>query len=622
MKNFTKFMIAGICGMAMIIPSNASAFQDDAQDGCYATTVVATNQGLQSNGNAVAADRSDASKALMAPDKSNAAGGFYSLGMNGSITLQFGGAIYNSEGDDIMVYETSFSGDSCGGSDDESAMIEVSQDGYNWISLGTICRDGGVDLEGLTIPFVTQIRITDETTSGGDGYDVDGVEAIYGCDQVNDNDVCYGSFVVADSYMPGPTKNGSPIAAERTNPANALGMPENDDTINFVSLGYGGQITIGFDGIVLNQDGDDLAVLETTFNNATFDSYPESAAVYVSQNGVDFYLIGEDLTNVFATLDISNAVDSEGNPVSLGYISSVKLVDTTPAESQSQDAFDLDGIIALSGCTVPEDPNFDVCYAAEVLEYIEGTKKNGGVVDNIRTATPENVLGEPEGTDEYVFTTLGYGGSITLAFDGAIFNGAGPDLAFIETSFNKPLGCETYPEYADIYVSFDDITYHFAGTICKSNNTIDISDAGDFAYINYVKVVNNDEMSTTEDGYDLDGVVAIGSCQEFNLEAFMNAQAGLLNVNASDASQWGVVTYPNPASGISNIEFVAPESGKVVIDVYDINGRNVGQVFNAETFTGQRYKASLNVNSLNTGLYFYKITTQSNTISEKFIITQ
>ncbi len=93
-----------------------------------------------------------------------------------------------------------------------------------------------------------------------------------------------------------------------------------------------------------------MEVLETTFNNATFASYPESADVYVRMfEWSDWYLIGEVRTNEFAELDISNASDF------LPFITQVKVVDTTPGTSQSPDAFDLDGIVALSGCTTLTD---------------------------------------------------------------------------------------------------------------------------------------------------------------------------------------------------------------------------------------------------------------------------
>ncbi len=95
-----------------------------------------------------------------------------------------------------------------------------------------------------------------------------------------------------------------------------------------------------------------------------------------------------------------------------------------------------------------------------------------------------------------------------------------------------------------------------------------------------------------------------------------------MSANKLDANDLGFVSYPNPTTGISNVEFVAKTSGKVLIEVYDINGRNIAQVFNGETFAGQQYKADFNGSNLPSGLYIYKITTNNTSITEKFIISK
>lgn len=278
MKKFTKNLMFALCCSAAVGTTNAQSNQE----GCYGASVVEFSQGLKSNGQPVAANRSNPEKALGVPDRSNAADGFVSLGINGSIIIAFGGDVYDEAGDDIMVYETSFSGDTCGRSDDERASIAVSQDGTTWVSVTDICRDGAIDLAGLGLDYVTQIKITDiSTNSNSDGYDVDGVEALNGCQPISARR-CFGGSVVVDSYQPGPMSNGSPITnPDRLDPSKALGEPQNDDTNNFVSLGYGGQITIAFEGVVMNNPGNDLEVTETTFGSPSFEDYPESADVYV-----------------------------------------------------------------------------------------------------------------------------------------------------------------------------------------------------------------------------------------------------------------------------------------------------------------------------------------------------
>lgn len=153
---------------------------------------------------------------------------------------------------------------------------------------------------------------------------------------------CYASVVL--EYLPGLQKNGSPLPGDRTNPDKALGIPESNDTYNFVTLGFGGTIVLGFEGAIPNGEGNDFAVVETSFGNATYANYPESADVFVSQDGIVFYLVGEVVTGETKYFDI----DASG--VSLEYATSIKLVDTSPTNNASQDGFDLDGIISVHGC--------------------------------------------------------------------------------------------------------------------------------------------------------------------------------------------------------------------------------------------------------------------------------
>ncbi len=69
----------------------------------------------------------------------------------------------------------------------------------------------------------------------------------------------------AHNYVQGLQEDGSPLPLDRTNTANALGAPQNDDsfpdTINFVSLGFGGQLTLSFG----EQFKDNIYWYETTF---------------------------------------------------------------------------------------------------------------------------------------------------------------------------------------------------------------------------------------------------------------------------------------------------------------------------------------------------------------------
>lgn len=80
------------------------------------------------------------------------------------------------------------------------------------------------------------------------------------------------------SSSQGVMKNGLPVPPERSEPTEALGIPENLPTGGFFSLGFGGNIILGFDNGMSNG----AIIIESTFPD-----YPgETATVDMSQDGV------------------------------------------------------------------------------------------------------------------------------------------------------------------------------------------------------------------------------------------------------------------------------------------------------------------------------------------------
>jgi hypothetical protein len=429
------------------------------EEGCYPDVVLAFNQGPQTNGQPVVDERSIAAAATGMPDASNAPGGFVSLGVGGSITLGFPGIVNDGPGNDILIYETSFSGDVCGLGDDETADIELSQNGTDFVLVGSICRDGGVDIAGSGLDYVTAIRITNNIGTGTlDGYDVDGVVAVYDC---------------------GP---------------------------------------------------------------------------------------------------------------------------------------------------IPEITGGD-CYASEVFEYEPGTTLGGAMIEASRT-DGNNALGEPEGTDGIVFATLGYGdgendGFIVVGFNGIVINGPGYDIEVVETSFGNP-GCAAYPEYADVSVSEDGIDFYFAGTICKGENQVDISDAellaGQTLDVTHVKIANRSDLSSTPDGFDVDGVIAI-----YNCEGIIEGPALAINNGSeaqADRQQGTLVSHPNPTRGNSVVTFSPAYTGYTTVEVFDMSGRSIAVIFSQVADGGTQYRVDFNGVSLPNGVYIYRMTTIDETIIEKFMIAK
>jgi len=264
-----------------------------------------------------------------------------------------------------------------------------------------------------------------------------------------------------------------------------------------------------------------------------------------------------------------------------------------------------------SGCTRSDQVIPGDCYATEVVEYVRGTSFNGGAIDNNR-ANPEEALGEPERIDQLVFVSLGYGGSLTLGFDGAVPNLDGPDLEIVETTYNNN-SCATYPELADVYVSVDGIAFFFAKTICRTDNFVDISDAGDFPNIYYVRIDNNNLLTTTPDGFDVDGVVAIHNCDD-QIDSQVQSRPFMNNSSLN--------TMPNPTSGMSFVELVPAHSEYTTLEVFDMNGRQVESLLNEVLNAGQTYRLEFNGSSLPNGVYVYRMTSVKEVLISKFLIAR
>lgn len=155
--------------------------------------------------------------------------------------------------------------------------------------------------------------------------------------------IVYGSVV--ENASQGTRKDGKAIAADRSNPLNALGAPQDNDTVNFFALGFGGSITISF-GVDFT---DQVWITETTYGNPS--SHPEAAEIFVgvgsAWNSATYFSLGT----------LSNALD--GAPISLTQANAISGVSsyrflriedrTNPlVHASSADGFDVDGVAAVA----------------------------------------------------------------------------------------------------------------------------------------------------------------------------------------------------------------------------------------------------------------------------------
>lgn len=75
-------------------------------------------------------------------------------------------------------------------------------------------------------------------------------------------------------------------------------------------------------------------------------------------------------------------------------------------------------------------------------------------------------------------------------------------------------------------------------------------------------------------------------------------------------SQFSLVNYPNPFTASTQIAYEIPEDGNVLLKLFDLSGREITTLVNANQKQG-KYLVSFSPYRLNTGIYYYKITINS-----------
>ncbi|HPH47008.1 MAG TPA: T9SS type A sorting domain-containing protein, partial [Chryseolinea sp.] len=151
-------------------------------------------------------------------------------------------------------------------------------------------------------------------------------------------------------FIQGKRKDGKPIVAANSNPQEALYYPNSHDyygsEIKFVSLGYGGSITLAFDNPLYNKPGIDINIAETSYGDPSFYDFPEKAEVFVSQDGAEWLSLGftNDHPSSYGFGNTSEVackgkLDSQFDmqPAGLSWIKYIKIVDTTDPMAKRRD---------------------------------------------------------------------------------------------------------------------------------------------------------------------------------------------------------------------------------------------------------------------------------------------
>jgi len=318
------------------------------------------------------------SRATGLPQQTDFGSNYYALGFGGEVILTFASAVQNIGGIDIKVYENTSGILPCPGSNPDRARIWVSQDRCSWVLIGNVC-DPGTGPINISLPayltWVKFIKIKDITVAPAatpannskDGFDLDGVKgmAAYPFAPAT-NTTLFGAESVI-SLMQGTRKNGSTVAIANSISTKALGSPQNSDIaspVNFFSLGFGGTITLEFTRLIHRSSGNEIQIFETTPGSPSCASFPESAAVSGSLDGINWVSLGTvcqngsvSIPSTAATLQYPSGYSLFGFIIYNFAVRYIKITDVSNVASAAfaatEDGYDLDGIFGKAACASP-----------------------------------------------------------------------------------------------------------------------------------------------------------------------------------------------------------------------------------------------------------------------------
>ncbi|HSW88393.1 MAG TPA: hypothetical protein VLG12_04480 [Candidatus Saccharimonadales bacterium] len=199
--------------------------------GPWADVVDSFHQGVMKNGLPVPAARSDTTAALgVAENTPTVDPTFFSLGFGGHIVLGLDNGISSG----AMVIEATIEP----GYPDETAKVEMSEDGITWVMAGNVVQDGTVN-KPAQIACAKFVRITDTSDPAimpddiADGFDVDGVQATgTACTQITPSltPTLTATPTVTQTITPTPTQSPTNTPSNSNTSSNSNSNSESSTT--------------------------------------------------------------------------------------------------------------------------------------------------------------------------------------------------------------------------------------------------------------------------------------------------------------------------------------------------------------------------------------------------------
>ncbi|NJK82894.1 MAG: DUF4397 domain-containing protein [Saprospiraceae bacterium] len=180
----------------------------------------------------------------------------------------------------------------------------------------------------------------------------------------------------------------------------------------------------------------------------------------------------------------------------------------------------------------------------------------------------------------------------------------------------------SYSNFSTDYISVPAGNYPLSVTPANDNNTVVATYNANLAFWQNrtaVAFASGDFAAGTFQPW-----IALSNGGTFPLSLANISEEVNINPSAALAGQASVESllvmdvFPNPAMTENTIRFLLNESGKLNVDLMDIQGKLVKNVFNGSQEKGA-YVLSVDLTTLPTGTYFYRLTFNDKTLTQKFV---
>ncbi|HEY0678123.1 MAG TPA: T9SS type A sorting domain-containing protein, partial [Chitinophagaceae bacterium] len=191
-----------------------------------------------------------------------------------------------------------------------------------------------------------------------------------------------------------------------------------------------------------------------------------------------------------------------------------------------------------------------------------------------------------------------------------------------------------YQKPGGVYVSYTDLTDP-AGTIVSTNGSYKagtplpwlsyiVSGGSGNGGNNYTgSNSSNDNFTACQPTATTGGRIETITTAGQSAETAVQVETPVVAVQANTgmvSRKAGMEIFPNPASSYANISFGTTLSGKCTIKLFNANGVQLEQIFNATAEAGKPYSFRYSSSGLANGVYYVRLENDKETIVRKFVI--